>query len=385
VSATALPPAPRAPRLDVIADQHVIRAGAAPAAAVATASGAGAAWTIAVGAAGFLDLARTRPTSPDTPFDLASLTKPFVAAATVRLAAAGALELEAPLSACLPELRGTATGAAPLELLLAHRAGLEPHVELYRPLLARRAPRLDDAVLRAARARKRDCAGPPTEGGCPPTYSDLGYLLLGLAIERVLCRPLDAVIAEQVSEPLGLSVASARRWWRSTPGFRARVAPTEHVPWRGGTLRGVVHDDNAWALSGHGLSGHAGLFGTAADVARFGAAVLDALSGRSGWLEPPWIRRLVAPRPGGSLRAGFDGRSPGASAAGTRASADTFGHLGFTGTSFWCDPATRAVTVLLANRVCPSRDNVRLRAARPLVHDALFALASMTGGPTPAP
>jgi len=369
----------------VIADQRVIRAGAAPAAAVATASGAGAAWAIAVGAAGFLDLARNRPTVPDTPFDLASLTKPFVATAAVRLAATGALDLEAPLSACLPELRGTATGAAPLELLLAHRAGLEPHVELFRPLLAGRAPRLDEAVQRAARARKRDCAGPPTDAGCAPTYSDLGYFLLGLAIERVRRQPLDEVIAEQVTEPLRLSVASARQWWRSTPGFRARVAPTEHVPWRGGTLRGVVHDDNAWALGGHGLSGHAGLFGTAADVARFGAAVLDALAGRSGWLEPPWVRRLVAPRPGGSLRAGFDGRSPGASAAGTRASADTFGHLGFTGTSLWCDPAARAVTVLLSNRVCPSRENLRLRAARPLVHDALFALTSEDGEAPPAP
>lgn len=376
VSPTAFHPVARSPILDAIADRHVIRAGVAPAATVAAASGSTASWTIVVGAAGFLDLGRTDPTDPLTPFDLASVTKPFVATTVARLAAAGALALETPVSDLLPELRGVATGAATLELLLAHRAGLAPHLELFRPLVAWRATRLDEAVRCAARARQEDCAGPPPASGCPPTYSDLGYFLVGQAIERCLSRPLDEVVAEQVTGPLGLSAASARQWSRAGRGFRARVAPTEHVPWRGGTLRGVVHDDNAWALGGHGLCGHAGLFGTADDIARFGAELLDALAGRSGWLDPPWIRRLVAPRPGGSLRAGFDSRSPGGSAAGDRAGADTFGHLGFTGTSFWCDPAARAVTVLLANRVCPSRENPRIRAARPLVHDALFAHAA---------
>jgi len=249
--------------------------------------------------------------------------------------------------------------------------------------MARRTTRLDEAVRAAALARREGCAGPPTASGYAPVYSDLGYFLVGRALERHLRRPLDELVAEQVTGPLGLSVGSARQWSRAGPGFSVRVAPTEHVPWRGGTLRGIVHDDNAWALGGHGLCGHAGLFGTAADVARFGAALLDALAGRSAWLDPPWVRRLVAPRPGGSLRAGFDGRSPAASAAGDRAGAETFGHLGFTGTSFWCDPAARAVTVLLANRVCPSRENPRIRAARPLVHDALFALAAgdQGGGP----
>jgi CubicO group peptidase (beta-lactamase class C family) len=145
-------------------------------------------------------------------------------------------------------------------------------------------------------------------------------------------------------------------------------------------VHGAVHDENAWALAGHGLAGQAGLFGTAEAVARLGCAVVDAAAGRSSWLDARAIEPLVASRPGGSLRAGFDGKSGPASAAGRLASPETYGHLGFTGTSLWCDPVSERVTVLLSNRVCPSRDNVKIRALRPRVHDALFAWEPEGGG-----
>jgi CubicO group peptidase (beta-lactamase class C family) len=155
-----------------------------------------------------------------------------------------------------------------------------------------------------------------------------------------------------------------------------RVAPTERVEFRGGELLGVVHDENAWAFAGHGLSGQAGLFATVRDVLGFGMALLDARAGRvSSWLSAATLGLLVAERPGGTLRLGFDGKSAGLSAAGRRASTLTFGHLGFTGTSFWCDPTADAVSVLLTNRVCPTRENVAIRSCRPLVHDALFTIA----------
>jgi CubicO group peptidase (beta-lactamase class C family) len=156
------------------------------------------------------------------------------------------------------------------------------------------------------------------------------------------------------------------------------VVPTEVTLARGGALRGVVHDDNAWALSGHGSSGHAGLFGTVEAVLRFGAELLKVLEGQSEWLDQSALWSLVKPRPGGTLRAGFDGKSEGASSAGSLAGPQTFGHLGFTGTSLWCDPGAGIVTVLLTNRVCPTRDNPRIRAARPLVHDALFEKAGQS-------
>ncbi len=160
---------------------------------------------------------------------------------------------------------------------------------------------------------------------------------------------------------------------RSIDDFLRRVPPTETVAFRGGVIRGTVHDDNAWALSGHGLSGHAGLFGSVQGVLGLGQAVLDALAGRNdAWLRTGDIAPLVVERPGGSLRAGFDGKSGTGSAAGALASPETFGHLGFTGTSLWCDPAAERVSVLLTNRVCPSRDNAQIRTVRPKVHDALW-------------
>ena len=150
-------------------------------------------------------------------------------------------------------------------------------------------------------------------------------------------------------------------------------------------MRGIVHDENAWALSGHAASGHAGLFGTVHDVLGFGSALLEALAGRSGWLSRQALWTLVKPRPGGTLRAGFDSKSEGASSAGALSGRETFGHLGFTGTSLWCDPGAGIASVLLTNRVHPTRDNPRIRAARPLIHDALFAAAKavLPGPPNP--
>src|SRR5262249_44652883 len=118
---------------------------------------------------------------------------------------------------------------------------------------------------------------------------------------------------------------------------------------------------------------------------RFGTSVLDAMAGRRlDWLSPAEVLPLVQVRAGGTLRAGFDGKAANLSAAGSLASPETFGHLGFTGTSFWCDPAAESVTALLTNRVCPSRENQKIRTTRPVVHDALFRCAEQRGLPSSA-
>ncbi|HYQ46944.1 MAG TPA: serine hydrolase domain-containing protein [Polyangiaceae bacterium] len=308
-------------------------------------------------------------------FDLASLTKSFVAATVARLVQRGRLDFETPLHDLLPEARQCATGSASLLLLLAHRAGLEAHRPLFAPLLAglpfdRRA-----AISEVLAGRRPECAAAPAASGYPPVYSDLGFALVGLALERSERLPLDEIVEREVCAPLALEVGSARILRARRIDFAQRCMPTETVAFRGGEVRGVVHDENAWALSGHGLSGHAGLFGTAISVARFGAALLEARRGRSGWLDAKSFGPLLEERPGGTLRAGFDGKSADQSSAGTLAGPRTFGHLGFTGTSFWCDPDADRVLVLLTNRVCPSRDNLRIRAARPAVNDALYAFA----------
>lgn len=336
-----------------------------------------------VGAAGRLP--GDRAVGVDTIFDLASVSKPVVACTFARVAARRGIAWQTPLGALLPLARGTQSEHVALELLLSHRAGLEAHRSLFAPVFCGRALRRQAALHTAAQARRAECVGVPPLAGFEPVYSDLGYILLGAALEAVSGEPLDTLIEREVATPLGLSLGSVRKLMRRGPEFARDVAPTEIVRARGGCIRGVVHDENAWALSGHASSGHAGLFGTASDVLGFGVALLQALSGRSEWLGQAELERLVRVRPGGTLRAGFDGKSPGASAAGAACGPETFGHLGFTGTSLWCDPAAGVATVLLTNRVHPTRDNPRIRAARPRVHDALFAAARpvLPGAPNP--
>lgn len=359
---------------------HVMTPGVAPAATAGYATISGAA---VVGAAGVLPGGRAA--TSETMFDLASVSKPIVACTAVRLAASGAFELETPLGLLLPQARGTCSQQVTLELLLAHRGGLQAHRSLFAPVFAGRAFQRDRALASAANARRPDCIGSPPAEGFAPVYSDLGYLLVGAALEATMNEPLDALVAREVALPLGLGFGSARQLWRRMASFPSQVAPTEVSRPRGGVVRGAVHDENAWAFAGHGAAGHAGLFGAVTDVLGFGQALLSALRGESAWLPRASLERLLRPRPGGTLRAGFDGKSEGASSAGALCSQRAFGHLGFTGTSLWCDPEAESATALLTNRVYPTRENPRIRAARPIIHDALFdaAKAVLPAPPNP--
>lgn len=206
-------------------------------------------------------------------------------------------------------------------------------------------------------------------------YSDLGYVLAGAALERHLNLPLDQIVTDVLCTRLDLPIASSRRWRDALPEFPRIVAPTEHVSWRGGTVRGQVHDENAWAFAGYGLAGHAGLFGSARGVAQLGCAVLDSIMGRSSLIDPFAAHYCTARRNGGTLRAGFDGKSHRNSTAGSHLSDCSFGHLGFTGTSLWCDPSQDIVIALLSNRICPTRRNSRLVSARAALHDCLARAA----------
>lgn len=291
------------------------------------------------------------------------------------------LSRETLLGDVLEDLRETASASVPLELFLAHRAGLEGHVRLYAPLEQARSFDRRLALRSAADARRPDAGGAAPAGGFPPMYSDLGFILVGEAMARASrARDAGEVVEHLVAAALGRNdLGTARRLSACGIDFERRVCPTEVVAWRGGEIRGVVHDENAWALTSHGGSGHAGMFGTASAVLAFGCAAFDAIERGEGALALPEpnsdLGWLVRPRAGGSLRAGFDGKSETGSSAGERAGPRTFGHLGFTGTSLWIDPDAACVVVVLTNRVCPTRENVAIRAARPAVHDALFAMA----------
>lgn len=359
----------------------VIERGAAPGACAAVGLRVAGRFRFAVGAAGVQSPLRSDPVEVSTSYDLASLTKPVVACAMARLVERGVLSWDWPLARVLPLAAGSPSAELPLLWFLSHRAGLVAHVPLYQlPEVSGSARDARGSSLwHAANARRDECRGQPGAEGFPPVYSDLGYILLGAVMEAVTQRPLDEVVRREVTAPLGLALGSARQWGaaRTRTRWLTRVAPTESAPERGGEVHGYVHDENAWLLAGDACAGHAGLFGPALEVARFGAAVLDALCGRrEHWLQPTMCEVLVRPRAGGSLRAGFDGKAEVGSSAGNRFDQRAFGHLGFTGTSLWCDPRTQTVVVFLTNRVCPSRQNIRLRALRPAIHEALFDIAA---------
>jgi CubicO group peptidase (beta-lactamase class C family) len=303
-------------------------------------------------------------------FDLASITKPMTAVAIVRAGIAP----HTPLGALLSEARGTPSEHVSIELLLAHRAGLEAHRSLYAPLLAGERVDTSAALREAANARRTEGAeGSPAS--LAPVYSDLGYILAGAALARAVgCRDAGEAIARLVLEPLGIADGAGTVRELEARGHRGPFVPTENVAWRGGRLMGAVHDENAWALTALGGSGHAGIFGTVDAVLTFGAAVLDAVERRGPFAgaEVDW---LVQERPGGTLRAGFDGKSHQGSSAGASMGPRSFGHLGFVGTSLWIDPDVRTVVTLLTNRVFHGRDGIAIRSARPWAHELLWARA----------
>jgi CubicO group peptidase (beta-lactamase class C family) len=353
--------------------------GAAPCAVVGAAVRRGGAWIHGSGQAGLLSpTLPARAASIATRFDLASVTKPVTALTLARLDRAGVLGRGELLGDVLPGLAGTRSARVPLDLLSAHRAGLAAHLELFAPLREGGAIDRAAALVKCADARREGCDGDPPIEGFPPVYSDLGYLLLGAALAARAGADLDRVLDREVGSPLAIDLGSARALG-DRPGFRADVAPTEIVAFRGGIVHGVVHDENAWALSGDAASGHAGLFGDVRSVVALGVAIVDALAGRRAeWLSPADLEPLLRTRPGGSLLAGFDRRSGDAPSSGRRFGPRTFGHLGFTGTSLWIDPDASLVGVLLTNRVHPTRDHLAIRRARPAAYDAIAE--AMLGG-----
>jgi len=369
---------------------RVVDDGVASAAAVGAAHREGV-WRYGDGVAGTLWPASVAEGAPcaslETVFDLASLTKPLTALAFARLERRGVIAREESLGAVLgqrlPSILVTASSDVPLDLLMAHRAGLVAHNPFYEGLLRGERPNLSEVLFAAANMRREGCEGSPPADGFGPIYSDLGYILIGAAMEARTGEPLDALMAREVVSALDLAPEDAlgsARQLRAAGVAGDTFAPTEVVDWRGGLVRGVVHDENAWLVAGDGAAGHAGAFGTVGAVVALGRLVLDALAGRSAWLSPSELAPLIRPRPGGSLAAGFDRRSeePGVTpASGAHFSSSTIGHLGFTGTSLWIDPVAEFAAVLLTNRVCPTREHIAIRRARPIAYDAMVHAMTM--------
>ena len=272
------------------------------------------------------------PMTVDTPFDLASLTKLFTAVAAVQQIERGTLGIDARVGAYLPDFRGAAVHGITVRQLLTHTSGLRPELPLYE--CAGRAELI--ARLRAEQ--------PVAEPGGAYLYSDLNMLLLQQLLERLTGRPLDVLVREGITRPLGMTSTG----FGPCPG--AAATEDQRRPWAKadrGMLRGVVHDENAWALGG--VAGHAGLFSTGRDLAVFCRALLAGGSyGPARVLGPDFVELLLTP-PGLGFAVDqpwFMGELAGRGAA---------GHTGFTGTSLVLDPATDTFAVLLANTVHPVR------------------------------
>jgi CubicO group peptidase (beta-lactamase class C family) len=304
-----------------------------------------------------------------TRYDLASLTKPFVATAALRLVAFGKLTLDVRTDAALSDVRGGTGGSATLRALLGHRAGLAAWGGLY--LDVPHEPGTQAArrwILSEASRRSHDTWQKP------PVYSDLGYIIAGEVVARSGGDKLDKVVAREVTIPLGISeelfyAASLPPDRRSQ--LAREAAPTEWCEWRQRFLRGEVQDENCAAFGG--VAGNAGMFGTARAVAAFGRAVLDVYAGRGDLLPRDLLMDALTSPDESTLLLGWEGKSPEESSAGRRMSPKSFGHLGFTGTSIWCDPERDVAVVLLTNRVHPSRANERIKGFRPGFHDGVIA------------
>jgi len=304
--------------------------------------------------------------SASTLYDLASLTKPFVALAFVRLWARSVMSPPDPVRRWLPEWTVLGADRVRIEHLLSHESGLpawRPYFEEM-PLAERATPMGLERIRQAALSTEIE--SPP---GSRALYSDIGFILLGWALERAAGLPLEEILRKEVLEPLSLKdtlflpVKSA-----STTG---PVAPTERCPWRNRLIAGEVHDENAWSMGG--IAPHAGLFSTASDMATVTASLLRACKGNEEPWNPDLLLQSISRRPMGRTL-GWDTPELPGSSAGRSISRSAFGHLGFTGCSIWIDPARGIGSVLLSNRIHPTRANEAIREFRPLFHEACFTI-----------
>ena len=301
------------------------------------------------------------PQSPEVSaasiFDLASVTK-VVATTTMAmiLYERGLLDLEAPVAAILPEFAGTDPRRQEITFhqLLAHSSGLPAYEKLFLQAHSR------DELLQAAFATALT-----NEPGTRAEYSDIGFIILGAALERVADEPLDRFCQREIFGPLGMTQTT----FNPPASWRSAILPTaDDRTFRHRVIQGEVQDENASVLGG--VASHAGLFSTAQDLALFAHVMLNA--GR------PILRRetlaLFARResvPAETSRAlGWDTPSV-PSQAGKHFSPASFGHLGYTGTSLWMDPTRQLSITLLTNRTWPDCANHAIKVVRPQFHDAI--------------
>ncbi|NBO63499.1 MAG: DUF1343 domain-containing protein [Acidobacteria bacterium] len=303
--------------------------------------------------------------TPDTVFDLASLTKVVATATSVMiLVDRGLVRLGDPVARYIPEFGEMGKRSITIEQLLTHRSGLIADNEV-RDYESGQAKALEN-IWRLA---------PVATPGSRMIYSDVGFIVLGELVRRIGGKPVDQFADENIFKPLGMDSTGFNPISRFGEAIRSRIAPTER---RGGNrrvestgevaggeerwMRGEVHDPRAWLLGG--VAGHAGLFSTAEDLGIYCQMILNGGEYRGQRiLSPLAVRRMTEGRPSGGngtdgvVRGlGWDIFSGFSSNRGDLFPVGSFGHTGFTGTSLWLDQSSRTFVVFLSNRVHPRLD-----------------------------
>lgn len=308
------------------------------------------------------------PVTPNTIYDLASLTKVLATTpAAMLLYERGIFKLDFNLGDILPGFvvgmrRGSGRERITLRMLLAHSSGLPA----YAPLFQQHPT--SQGLLRAVLDTPLE-----VRAGSRAEYSDLGFILLGKALEVLSGEYLVRFCERNLFHPIGLPS------FRFCPpsAWKTLIPPTENdTTFRQRVIQGEVQDENCYVLGG--AAGHAGLFGRAADVLRFAQVMLrnqTSASDPSPIFREETIRLFTTrqSQPEGTTRAlGWDTPS-NPSSSGTHFGPRSFGHLGYSGTSLWIDPDQSLAVVLLTNRTWPDRSSKAIQSIRPAFHDAIVA------------
>jgi CubicO group peptidase (beta-lactamase class C family) len=305
------------------------------------------------------------PDVDSTLWDIASISKVVATGATaLRLVESGKLNLDAPVRRYLPRFSGGLKNQVTVRMLLNHTSGLKSYVPIYQKARGSRQRAINllyaQPLLRAP--------------GDSAEYSDLNALFLGLIVEKVTGLPLDRAAAREVFKPLGMT----QTMYKPPARLRSRIVPTGI--WRGQPVPGDVNDQNAAAFGG--VAGHAGVFSTATDLAKFAQVWLrNGLGPEGRWARPETLATFLALGPRTGTRALAwdtpDVHAEEPSIFGTLISTAAYGHTGFTGTELWIDPTHDLFLVFLTNRAFDprARDSVKeMKVVRTAVSDAAISL-----------
>ena len=319
---------------------------------------------------------------PDMVFDVASLTKVLVTVTLcMRLVEEDLLNLDWRLSRIFQTFGTHGKETMTVRHLLTHMSGYAATHPYYKYIAkADSSDRTGVMTSRSAsemihneifRSKLENMPGKVTR------YSDIGFMLLGHAIETITGQTLDKLAVKHVFKPLDLQstgyidLSSIKR--KGLEPVLENIVPTARCPWRGRILCGEVHDDNAWAMGG--IAPHSGIFSTADDIHKFGLEMLNCYLGRGSLVEQEIVRKfwtIAGDDPHSSWALGWDTPSAEGSSSGKYFSSASIGHLAFTGCSLWIDPERELDVILLTNRIHPTPENNAIREFRPVIHDLVM-------------